>query len=292
MKHTNWELNQLDKQLIQQAFQEDLGLPYDDVTTRLLFSDKAKISTKAKIISKHHAPLVLSGLRVAKEVLHTLDQNTQIESDFSDGEIVLPGQTLMTLSGPATALLMAERTLLNFLQHLCAVATLTAQFAERIKHTSTKILDTRKTLPGFRHLDKYAVQCGGGVNHRMGLYDALMIKDTHIDALGGIENAMQSLPNDAAKRYPVIVEVRNIHELSIVLDMGLNKITRVLLDNMTPEMIKQCVKLCQSRTQTEASGNIDLDNVASVAKCGVDFISVGKLTHSAGNANLSMICEL
>lgn len=286
----HWELNNLDIQLIHLAFQEDLGVPYHDITTEILFSN-TRSKSKANIISKNHEPIILCGLPITKHILATFDAFYKLNSDYQDGDIVLPGQTLLTLSGPSSQLLMMERTLLNFLQHLCAIATLTAKFVEQVKHTTTKILDTRKTLPGFRHLDKYAVQCGGGGNHRMGLYDAIMIKDTHIDSLGGMEFALDALPINIVEKYPVIVEVRTLDELAVVLEKGLYKITRILLDNMSPDLITKCVALCNGLVPTEASGNVGLDNIAAVAECGVDFISVGKLTHSAGNANLSMICE-
>jgi nicotinate-nucleotide pyrophosphorylase (carboxylating) len=214
-----------------------------------------------------------------------------LQSDYRDGQVIHPGATLLTLKGSAQTILMTERIVLNFLQRLCAIATLTSQYVEKIKHTSTRILDTRKTAPGFRHLEKYAVTCGGGVNHRMGLYDAMMIKDTHIDLLGGMSAALSKLPDTILQQCPVIVEVRTMEELEIVLESGLHKVTRVLLDNMSPALMSECAMLCRGRIATEASGNMNLDTIATVAECGVDFISVGKLTHSAGSVDLSMKCE-
>lgn len=290
-KIPHWELNHSDLQLIDLAFLEDLGSPYLDITTKLLFSEVNNISS-AKIISKNPEPIIICGLPIAKTILKKLDTRCEIDSDYQDGQILLTGAVLLSLTGPAHVLLMAERILLNFLQRLCAIATLTAKFVEKISHTDTKILDTRKTMPGFRHLEKYAVCCGGGVNHRMGLYDAIMIKDTHIDLLGGIKTALESLPDKILQQYPVIVEVRTRDELTHVLKHGLHKVTRVLLDNMSPAQMTQCVVACKGLVATEASGNINLDNVTTVAASGVDFISIGKLTHSAGNVDLSMRCNI
>lgn len=286
-----WYVNELDKQLIKLAFQEDLGLPYSDVTTDILFENNTLIS-HARIISKHAEPVVICGLNILSGLLSVFDQELEMNTTFNDGDILKPGACLVSIKGPAKVLLKAERTVLNFLQRLCAVATLTKKFTDKIQHTKTKVLDTRKTLPGFRHLDKYAVLCGGGANHRMGLYDAIMIKDTHIDSMGGMMNALKKLPDNILMQYPVIIEVRNIQELTIVLKEGLHKTTRVLLDNMTIDQLKVCVMLCEGKIPTEASGNIDLPNVAEIAETGVNFVSIGKITHSAGNVNLSMQCDL
>ena len=286
----SWELNAIDLQLIDLAFVEDLNFPYCDQTTELLVPS-AKKNTRAMIISKQSHPLMLCGLPVINAILKKLGHGT-LHSDYCDGQIIQPGATLLTLIGSARTILMAERIMLNFLQRLCGIATLTAKYVEKIKHTSAQILDTRKTAPGFRHLEKYAVSCGGGLNHRMGLYDAIMIKDTHIDTLGGMEKALAKLPENVLQKCPVIIEVRTLDELNTVLVNGMKKVTRVLLDNMSPALMKECVQLCQKKMPTEASGNMDLDTITIVAECGVDFISVGKLTHSAGCVDLSMQCEL
>lgn len=287
----NWQMNDNDKQLIKLAFQEDLGLSLSDLTSDTLFKNNQSITT-AQIISKHDEPFVIAGLPFVNELLSFFNAPILVQSQYKDGQVLRQKEVMLTIQGSSPILLKAERTILNFLQRMCAVATLTKKFNDKIRHTSTKVLDTRKTIPGFRHLDKYAVRCGGGVNHRMGLYDAMMIKDTHIDALGGIKNALQALPNDVLQHYPVIVEVRDKNELMQLLDHGLHKTTRVLLDNMTEIELKECVHLCQNKIATEASGNIDLTNVVAIAETGVDFVSIGKLTHSAGNINLSMKCDL
>ena len=274
-------------ELIQLALKEDLGVPYRDITTQLLFEQNKEIK-KARNISKNHDPIVLCGLPFVSALLKTLHDQGKYYSDYDEGSVLRSGECLLTLEAPANTLLMIERTLLNFLQHLCAVATHTARFVQLVSHTSTKILDTRKTIPGFRHLDKYAVQCGGGVNHRMGLYDAIMMKDTHVDCLGGMAFAIDKLPDNILQQYPVIVEVRNKEELNIVLEKGSHKITRVLLDNMSLEELTNAVNDCRGKIQTEASGNVSLQNVSAIAETGVDFISIGQLTHSPLHVDLSM----
>jgi nicotinate-nucleotide pyrophosphorylase (carboxylating) len=284
-----WQLNALDRRLIDLAFEEDLSVPYQDVTTEMLFPDFEKQTGYAQIVSKQSEPMVVCGMSVVRSIFTKMNEQCDVQTRYQDGDSISPGATLLTVTGPAAGILMAERIALNFLQHLSAISTLTYRFVNQVSHTKAKILDTRKTLPGFRHLDKYAVQCGGGVNHRMGLYDAIMIKDTHIDLLGGMNQALDALK---PSNLPVIVEVRTQQELIIVLEHGLNKVTRVLLDNMSPAMMRECVVLCEGMMPTEASGNISLSNVSEVAECGVDFISIGRLTHSAGNVDLSMRCEI
>lgn len=286
---TDWELNAIDLQLIDLAFIEDLSAIQTDLTTALLFPD-VKENARAHIISKHTHPIALCGLPLIHAILKKRG-HCAVRSDYHDGQQIPPGATLLSLTGSAQTMLMVERIMLNFLQRLCAIATLTASYVNKIKHTHARILDTRKTAPGFRHLEKYAVQCGGGVNHRMGLYDAIMIKDTHVDMLGGMKIALAKLSDNILKKYPVIVEVRTVEELMCVLEQGVHKVTRVLLDNMSLELMQECVMLCRGRIATEASGNVALDTIAKIAECGVDFISVGKLTHSAGCVDLSMKCE-
>jgi nicotinate-nucleotide pyrophosphorylase (carboxylating) len=286
-----WQLNPVDEQLLDLALTEDLGLPYHDITTTYLFPEKNTRIATAKIISKHPVPIVVCGLPMVLAVLNRLSTECHVCNKINDGEILHSGETLAVIEGPENILMMAERIMLNFLQRLSAIATYTAQFVAQTFGTPLKILDTRKTTPAFRHLEKYAVLCGGGVNHRFGLYDALMIKDTHIDLLGGVQHALNKLPNDILTRYPVIIEVRTLQELEVVLHMGREKISRVLLDNMPCALIKQCVALAAGVIATEASGNIGLDNIRAVAETGVPFASVGKLTHSAGSVDLSMKCD-
>lgn len=284
-------INDVDLQVINLALLEDLGCPYSDVTTNVLFSTMEG-TFKAYIISKHHEAIIICGLPMIKVLLNNFDNRLQMTSNYQDGDTLEPGEVLLELSGPAASLLMIERTLLNFIQRLCAIATLTAKFVQAISHTETKILDTRKTTPGLRHLEKYAVKCGGGMNHRMGLYDAIMIKDTHIDLLGGIKNVMKEMSAINTLSVPIIIEVRDLYELNFILDHDYHNIQRILLDNMSPQLLKKCVQLCQDKIHTEASGNININNIVAVAETGVDFASIGKLTHSAGVVDLSMKCEI
>lgn len=289
--HPQWESDPITQTLIDLALQEDLGTPFRDITSATVFAEVSG-TFQSRIISKHTEPVVISGLAIVEMILKKLTENNglkfTVRSHFQDGDILSPGEILLTLESSAHILLMAERTILNFLQRLCAVATLTQKFVQIISDTQLKILDTRKTLPGFRHLEKYAVYCGGGVNHRMGLYDAILVKDTHIDLLGGMSAALKRLTKS---NIPTIIEVRTLDELKTVIAEGQGKVTRVLLDNMPPSLMAECVALCQNIFPTEASGNINLSNIQSVAQTGVDFASIGQLTHSAGCVDLSMKCE-
>lgn len=287
----NFNLDVDDLQLIDLALTEDLGKPFFDVTTALLFADVHGLSS-AKIISKHPEPIIICGLPIVQAILRKISYTCTLETEYQDGQLLQSGETMLTIHGQAHELLMAERTILNFLQHLCAIATLTAKYIQLISDTPLTVLDTRKTLPGFRRLDKYAVSCGGGVNHRMGLYDAILVKDTHIDLLGGMAATLARLPKKSTHNYPVIVEVRTTHELTCLIGDGSDKVDRVLLDNMSPKLMAECVSMCQGIFPTEASGNISLDNIREIAASGVNFASIGKLTHSAGNVDLSMRCDL
>jgi nicotinate-nucleotide pyrophosphorylase (carboxylating) len=273
-----------DLQLINITLQEDLGQPYCDATTDLLFPE-SNIS-QAHIISKHPSSSVLCGSQliplIAKEFGCTMD----VIAHYQDGDFIPQGATILTLQAKANHLLILERTILNFLRHLSGVAMLTSTFVEKVKHTHCQLLDTRKTTPGFRHLEKYAVQCGGGLNHRQGLYDAIMIKDTHVDLLGGMRLALERLPLE--KKLPVIIEVRDAAELDIALSFK-NRIDRILLDNIRGSALKAAVQQCHAKgVLTEASGNLTLDTIVEVAESGIDFASVGALTHSATQIDLSM----
>ncbi len=283
---TSWQLSPHDEQLLQLALNEDLGLPFLDITTQTLFGQDDFLAT-ARIISKHDAPFVLSGLPVVQKILSHFADSITLETSFRDGDLVQRGATVLTLEGSIKTLMMAERLMLNFLQHLSAIATQTNTFVELVKHTKLKILDTRKTIPGMSHLAKYAVFCGGGVNHRVGLYDAILIKDNHIDALGGIAAVLNRLPD--AKKYQTVIEIRTRDELEMVLASGLNKVNRVLLDNMDLSELKTCVELCANKIATEASGNVTLASIVAIAETGVDYVSIGKLTHSVASIDLSML---
>ncbi len=269
------------------ALIEDLGFPFSDVTTDWLFPDSTQMQV-AQIISKHREPIVICGLSFIQKLFAKLTPTFTLRTDYQDGDYLAPRQSLLTIEASAQVLFRAERVVLNFLRHLCAIATLTSAYVARVKTTPLKILDTRKTTPGLRTLEKHAVYCGGGVNHRMGLYDAIMIKDTHIDALNGMANAMDRLVQSSPMSVPVIVEVRTVAELEVVLKNAAAKVTRVLLDNMPLAMMQTCVQMCEGLVETEASGNIHLDNVLAIAQTGVQYASVGALTYQAGQVDLSM----
>ena len=280
-----------DLEIIDLALKEDLGFPFCDRTTSLFNIENQNHLAQAYILSKHPEPIVLCGLNVVTEILSRSLSTYEIQTPFLDGNVIEPGETLLTVIAPRKVLWMFERIILNFLQRLCAIATLTSKFVQKVEGTKAKILDTRKTTPGLRHLEKYAVRCGGGVNHRMGLYDAIMIKDTHVDLMGGFSSILSSLKKQKNNDVPVIIEVQSLKELEIVLEEHEGTIDRVLLDNMELSQLKKCVRKCEGVMLTEASGNVHLDNVSFIAATQVDFISVGKITHSAGAVDLSMKCN-
>jgi nicotinate-nucleotide pyrophosphorylase (carboxylating) len=271
------------------ALAEDLSpdgtLPADllaaDVTSAATIPPDAVLH--ARITAKQAG--VVCGLPVAAEVFRYVDAALQIEILVSEGARVEPGTLLMRASGNGRALLAAERTALNFLGRMSGVATLTSQFVQAIEGTRAQMLDTRKTLPGFRQLDKYAVRMGGGTNHRMGLYDMAMIKDNHIDGAGGIEAAVQRVRQAKGDQFPIEVEVRNLGELRAALELPVD---RIMLDNMSLADMREAVRLTGGRVPLEASGNVTLETVRAIAETGVDFISSGALTHSAPVFDVSM----
>ena len=285
MSAFKFSLTDLDSQLVDIALVEDLGVPSCDLTAQLLFSGEDEIG-RVVLYSKETVQIVAAGLPLAEIIYQRFCPDIHCQHHVKDGAIVKPGEHLMTILGPSRALATAERTVLNFVRHLSGVATLTRKFVDLVKGTPLKILDTRKTTPGLRHLEKYAVTCGGGMNHRMGLYDAVMIKDTHVDLLGGMEKALEKIPENFKSQ--VIVEVRNLKELEIVLRHGQHKVNRVLLDNMSIEILQESVALCGGKLETEASGSINLKTIVEIAKTGVDYASVGMLSHSAGQVDLSI----
>jgi len=265
------------------ALEEDLGR--GDVTTLATIpSDRV---ARGKITAK--ADVTVAGLPLVEKVLHTVDPATRVQLLVAEGSQVKKGDVVLELWGDATALLIAERTLLNFLQHLSGVATLTRKFVEAIAGTNCKIIDTRKTLPGFRLLDKYAVTQGGGVNHRMGLDDGVLIKDNHIAVCGGVGAAVRQARSRASALLRIEVECTNLEEVQEAIEAHADII---LLDNMSTRMMRDAVRLVQKRALLEASGNMNVERVREVADTGVDFISVGALTHSAPAVDLSMTISL
>ena len=262
---------------VQIALKEDIGL--GDVTADLI---PQTALTDAVVICREGA--VICGLDWFEEVFDQLDTRIEIEWEVRDGEWVRPGRKLCALNGPARALLSGERTALNFLQTLSGTATLARRYADEVAGTGARVLDTRKTIPGLRLAQKYAVYCGGGENHRIGLYDAILIKENHIIATGGIEPAVDY----ARFNYPDLlleVEVENMDELQIALDCG---VRRILLDNFSLDQLRQAVAINQNRAKLEASGNVDLGNIRQIAETGVDYISTGALTKNVTAIDLSM----
>ena len=275
------EVGEQVEELIRCALVEDLGPEWLDATTVALASEAqgtAQLRTRE--------PCRVAGVEVAREVFLHVDEQLAVEIERPDGSDVLPGDTLLTVSGKVSAILTAERTALNFLQRLCGVATLTRTFVEAANRPEVALLDTRKTTPGWRALEKAAVVCGGGVNHRMGLYDAIMIKDNHVALWGG--GTIADAVNTARSTFPALkieVEVDTLEQLEAVLPA---KPDWVLLDNMTPETLKKAVKLCDGHCQAEASGGITLETIGAIAATGVDAVSVGALTHAAAAVDLGL----
>lgn len=267
------------KLLIQYALAEDIGT--GDITTEAtVHRDEA---ATAVIASKE--PLVVSGLDVAKHVFKAIDPTLKWTSKKKNGDRCKKGTALAQVRGSAASMLTAERTALNFLQHLSGIATLTSKFVDAVKGTGVKITDTRKTIPGLRELEKQAVLDGGGTNHRMGLYDRYLIKNNHIDMAGGVENAIQRTL-EHRKEYTLIeVEVRTKKELEQALTKAVDI---VMLDNWPLDEIDDAIKLISHRACVELSGGITLENIGDYVRAGIDFISVGALTHSAKAADINM----
>lgn len=259
------------EQIIENALREDMGS--GDITTELLFPEDMKC--KAIIMAKED--VVLAGLPVAERVFRKLDKNTLLNEKKRDGERVKPKDILAEIEGSPRAILIGERLALNFLQRLSGIATLTSRFVNAVEGLSVKILDTRKTVPGLRILDKYGVSVGGGYNHRFGLYDGVLIKDNHIKLAGGITRAVELIRKKSKGESRIEVETSNLEEVKEAISVGADII---MLDNMSSDNMRQAVEIINGRALTEASGGINLENVREIAETGVDFISIGALTHS------------
>lgn len=269
------------ERLVRLALEEDLG-EAGDVTSRATISAAQQIH--ARITAKQ--PGVICGLHVMCAVYTQVDATVSVTPCVQEGSAVTAGVVVCEVVGAGRSVLTGERVALNFLQRLSGIATLTARFVAAVAGTKAVILDTRKTTPGWRALEKYAVRAGGGSNHRMGLYDMVLIKDNHIDAAGGIRAAVAAVRADsAAQLLPVEVEVKSLDELREALACGVD---RILLDNMDSAQMRAAVELAAGRIPLEASGNMSLERVRDVAETGVDFISVGALTHSSPALDLSM----
>lgn len=263
--------------LVKQALAEDIGS--GDVTAMLISQDK---QAKARVITRE--PMVLCGEAFVREVFQQVDPAIVVDFKVHDGENAAANQTLFEASGSARSLLTAERSALNFLQMLSGTATLTRQYVKALNGTTTKLLDTRKTIPLFRLAQKYAVKCGGGHNHRIGLYDAFLIKENHIMACGSISQAIDTAHHIAPGKA-VEVEVESLAQLQEAID---SKANIVMLDNFDLAEMKKAVALNQGRVKLEVSGNVTLDNIHEIGKTGVDFISVGSLTKHVRAIDLSM----
>ncbi len=285
--HRNMLLSQTEiRRAVRAALAEDLGS--GDVTTLATVPATAT----ARGVMRARQPLVLAGLAFAAAAFRELAPRSQIEWFTRDGQRMRAGALLLRVTGPARALLGAERVALNFVQRLSGIATLTARFAKAVKGTRAQILDTRKTTPGWRRFEKYAVACGGGRNHRLGLYDLVLIKDNHLAALRGAKpNPVAAAVVRAREKFPelkVEVEADTLQQVRQALDAGADI---VLLDNMSPARLRRAVKLVAGRARTEASGGVNLGNARAIAETGVDFISVGALTHSAPAADIGLDFE-
>jgi len=268
--------------IVQQALAEDLG--HGDITTDALFD--GPVPARATVVSEEPHDLVLAGLSVALAVFAQVDPSLIGRASCADGDRVLPGASLLTLEGDGRSILKAERVALNFLQRLTGIATLTAQFCEAVKDTPVRLLDTRKTTPGLRALEKWAVRLGGGHSHRFGLNDGVLIKDNHLalserDVAAACRRARERAPHG----FRIEVETSTIDQVRAALQGNADII---LLDNMSPEMIRDALATIKGRALVEVSGGVTLANIREIASAGPDFISVGALTHSAPAANLSL----
>lgn len=265
------------------ALKEDVG---DGDHTSLSTVPEAAMG-KARLLVKDTG--ILAGVELAGLIFKTVDPRLNTEVLMNDGDAIRPGDIVMYVEGPDRSILTAERLVLNCMQRMSGIATVTHAIVEKLAGTRCKVLDTRKTTPGIRLLEKWAVQIGGGVNHRFGLFDMILIKDNHVDYAGGIKNALTAAQEYVKKQglnIPIEIEVRNLEELKEVLETG--GVVRIMLDNFTYEQIREALKLINGRFPVEASGGITPDNVREYAETGVDYVSMGYLTHSVKSLDLSL----
>jgi len=270
------------KQFISLWFAEDIG---DGDHTTLSSIPADAIGTSRLIIKEEG---VIAGVEVAKEIFHAFDPELKMEVYIQDGTEVKPGDVAFEVTGKIQSLLQTERLMLNIMQRMSGVATTTRRYAKALEGTKTHVLDTRKTTPGLRLLEKEAVKIGGGMNHRIGLFDMILLKDNHVDFAGGINKAIDrahAYLKEKGKDLKIEIEVRNFDELNQVLQHG--GVNRIMLDNFTPENTKKAVEMIAGRYETESSGGITYDTLRTYAECGVDFISVGALTHSIKSLDMS-----
>ncbi|MBR3518555.1 MAG: carboxylating nicotinate-nucleotide diphosphorylase [Paludibacteraceae bacterium] len=275
--------NELIEDLLDLAFAEDIG--DGDHTTLCCIPESQK--GKAQLLIKEEG--VLAGVEIAKRVFAKFDPELQVEVLIEDGAHVKPGDIAFYVTGKERSLLQTERIVLNLMQRMSGIATQTNKYAQEIADLHTKVIDTRKTTPGLRILEKMAVKIGGGGNHRIGLFDMILLKDNHIDFAGGIENAVSNAKRylkEKGKNLKIEVEVRNLDELDQVLKIG--GVDRIMLDNFDTDTTRKAVKIINGRCETESSGGITFKTLRSYAECGVDFISVGALTHSVKGLDMSL----
>ncbi|MBW1997373.1 MAG: carboxylating nicotinate-nucleotide diphosphorylase [Deltaproteobacteria bacterium] len=268
--------------IIKHALEEDLGS--GDVTTECTVPAGKKI--RGEMFAKEDG--VIAGVDIARKTFELMEPGPRFTPKVRDGDLVNGGTVIAGIFGEARSILSAERVALNFMQRMSGIASLTRRFVEAVRHTKAVIIDTRKTVPGLRILDKMAVRMGGGQNHRFGLFDMVLIKENHITAAGGITRAVKLVRERDTLRRPIEVEVSTLGELEEALDLGLD---RIMLDNMSIEEMKKAVGITQGRTPLEASGGISLEKVVEIAETGVDFISVGSLTHSVKALDISLILK-
>lgn len=268
------------EEIIKKALEEDLNRKGDLTTEAIPIIFK---KGKAIILAKEEG--ILAGLEVCKAVFNSLDKNIIFKTKFQDGKGIKPGNTIVSLEGNIKSILTAERTALNVLSHLSGIATLTNKFVQKTKPYRVKLLDTRKTIPGLRKFEKYAVKKGGGFNHRLGLYDGIIIKDSHIKAAGGIKEAVKGIRKNYKSKYKIEVEAKNLNEVKEAIEA---RSDLIMLDNMKIEMINKAKNLIGKRVPIEVSGGVNLSNIREIAKIGVDFISIGRLTNSAPALDISL----
>lgn len=277
------ELKKLTEKLVELAFAEDIG--DGDHTTLCSIPETA--TGKARLLIKEEG--ILAGVEVAGTIFHRFDEGLTVEVFINDGAYVKPGDVAFIVSGKVQSLLQTERLVLNIMQRMSGIATTTGKYVKLLEGTKTKVLDTRKTTPGMRMLEKQAVKIGGGENHRIGLFDMILLKDNHVDFAGGIENAIrgaQKYLKEKNKQLNIEIEVRNFDELNQALAVG--GIDRIMLDNFTPEQTCEAVKIVNGRVELESSGGITFETIRQYAECGVDYISVGALTHSVKSLDMSL----
>ena len=275
-------VDELEDRLIELAFAEDIG--DGDHTTLCCIPEDAM--GKSRLLIKEEG--ILAGVEVAKKVFAKFDPTMQVEVLINDGAHVKVGDVAMVVTGKIRSLLQTERLMLNIMQRMSGIATMTDRYVKLLEGTGTRVLDTRKTTPGLRMLEKQAVKIGGGTNHRIGLFDMILLKDNHVDFAGGIANAIDRCHNYLAEKglnLKIEIEVRNFDELQQVLDKG--GVDRIMLDNFTAEDTKKAVDIIGGRYETESSGGITFDTIRSYAEQGVDFVSVGALTHSVKGLDMS-----